>query len=74
MATSLYLVRKHEIYAILKKCIFGAPEIPILGCFVGKVGVCPDPKNINAIVEGPTPTSVKGNRKFLRVATYLHEY
>ncbi|KAG2795302.1 hypothetical protein PC118_g16441 [Phytophthora cactorum] len=29
-------MRKHKLYANLKKCIFGASEIPILGCLVGK--------------------------------------
>ncbi|KAG3039232.1 hypothetical protein PC121_g23754 [Phytophthora cactorum] len=32
---------KHKLYANLKKCIFGASEIPILGCLVGKNGVHP---------------------------------
>ncbi|KAG2972754.1 hypothetical protein PC120_g26258 [Phytophthora cactorum] len=30
---------KHKLYANLKKCIFGASEIPILGCLVGKNGL-----------------------------------
>ncbi|KAG3173874.1 hypothetical protein PC128_g18198 [Phytophthora cactorum] len=34
----LGLMRKHQFYANLKKCIFGASEIPILGCLVGKNG------------------------------------
>ncbi|GMF54513.1 unnamed protein product [Phytophthora fragariaefolia] len=36
------LMRKHMLYANLKKCIFGASEIPVLGCLVGKNGVRPD--------------------------------
>ncbi|KAG2913750.1 hypothetical protein PC115_g11903 [Phytophthora cactorum] len=40
----LGLMRKHKLYVNLKKCIFGASEIPILGCLVGKNGVCPDPE------------------------------
>ncbi|KAG3140453.1 hypothetical protein PI126_g16000 [Phytophthora idaei] len=32
-------MRKHLRYENLKKCIFGASEIPILGCLVGKNGV-----------------------------------
>ncbi|KAG3253665.1 hypothetical protein PI124_g1761 [Phytophthora idaei] len=32
----LGLMRKHKRYANLKKCIFGASEIPILGCLVWK--------------------------------------
>ncbi|KAG2970477.1 hypothetical protein PC120_g26567 [Phytophthora cactorum] len=40
----LGLMRKHKLYANLKKCIFGASEIPILGCLVEKNGVRPDPE------------------------------
>ncbi|KAG4037832.1 hypothetical protein PC123_g26603 [Phytophthora cactorum] len=42
----LGLMRKHKLYANLKKCIFGASEIPILGCLVGKNGVRPDPEKL----------------------------
>ncbi|POM61335.1 hypothetical protein PHPALM_29665, partial [Phytophthora palmivora] len=34
----LELMRKHKLYANLKKCIFGASEIPVLGCLLGKNG------------------------------------
>ncbi|KAG4063656.1 hypothetical protein PC123_g1470 [Phytophthora cactorum] len=34
----LGLMRMLKLYANLKKCIFGASEIPILGCLVGKNG------------------------------------
>ncbi|KAG2876807.1 hypothetical protein PC118_g23544 [Phytophthora cactorum] len=34
----LGLMRNYKLYANLKKCIFGASEIPILGCLVGKNG------------------------------------
>ncbi|KAG2983571.1 hypothetical protein PC121_g16899 [Phytophthora cactorum] len=37
-------MRKHKLYANLKKCIFGASEIRILGCLVGKSTVRPDPE------------------------------
>ncbi|KAG3042053.1 hypothetical protein PC121_g23225 [Phytophthora cactorum] len=40
----LGLMRKHKLYANLKKCIFGASKIPILGRLVGKNGVRPDPE------------------------------
>ncbi|OWY93977.1 Gag/polymerase/env Polyprotein, partial [Phytophthora megakarya] len=32
----LWLMRKHKLYANLKKCIFGASEIPVRGRIVGK--------------------------------------
>ncbi|KAG2824441.1 hypothetical protein PC112_g10114 [Phytophthora cactorum] len=34
----LRLMQKHKLYASLKKCIFGASEIPIFGCLVGNNG------------------------------------
>ncbi|KAG3230116.1 hypothetical protein PI124_g24785 [Phytophthora idaei] len=47
----LGLMRKHKLYANLNKCIFGASEIPILGCLVGKNGVRPDPEKVRVISE-----------------------
>ncbi|KAG2921567.1 hypothetical protein PC117_g16169 [Phytophthora cactorum] len=68
---SLGLMRKHKLYANLKKCIFRASEIPILGCLVGKNGVRPDPEKVRVIREWPTLSNVKELRQFLGLATYL---
>ena len=70
----LTLMRKHKLYANLKKCIFAASEIPLLGCIVGKNGVRPDPEKIKAITDWPVPVDVKGLRKFLGLAAYVHKY
>ena len=70
----LTLMRKHKLYANLKKCIFAASEIPLLGCIVGKRGVRPDPEKIKAITDWPVPVDVKGLRKFLGLAAYLQKY
>ncbi|KAG3048494.1 hypothetical protein PI125_g26707 [Phytophthora idaei] len=56
-------MRKHKLYANLKKCVFGASEIPILGCLVGKNGVRPDPEKVRVISEWPTLSNVKGLRE-----------
>ena len=60
----LTLMREHKLYANIKKCIFAANEIQLLG-LMGKHGVRPDPEKIKAITEWPVPTDVKGLRKFL---------
>ncbi|KAG3058945.1 hypothetical protein PI125_g25134 [Phytophthora idaei] len=65
----LGLMRKHKLYANLKKCIFGASEIPILGCLVGKNGVRPDTEKVGVISEWPTLSNVKELRRFLGLAT-----
>ncbi|KAG3133078.1 hypothetical protein PI126_g19325 [Phytophthora idaei] len=70
----LGLMRKHKLYANLKKCIFGASEIPILGCLVGKNGVRPDPEKVRVINEWPTLSNVKELRHFLGPVTYLCKY
>ncbi|KAE8894243.1 hypothetical protein PF003_g22031 [Phytophthora fragariae] len=68
------LMRKHKLYANLKKCIFGASEIPVLGCLVGKNGVRPDPGKVRVINDLPTLSNVKELRQFLGLATYLCKY
>uniref|UniRef100_K3XC99 Reverse transcriptase domain-containing protein n=1 Tax=Globisporangium ultimum (strain ATCC 200006 / CBS 805.95 / DAOM BR144) TaxID=431595 RepID=K3XC99_GLOUD len=49
------VMRENKLYANLKKCMFFAPEIPVLGCFVGKNGVRVDPekytRNYAALVQ-----------------------
>ena len=68
----LTLMREHKLYANLKKCIFAASKIPLLGCIVGKHGVRPYPEKIKAITDWPVPSKIKGLRKFLGLAAYLH--
>jgi hypothetical protein len=70
----LTLMREHKLYANLKKCIFAASEIPVLGCIVGKNAVRHDPEKIRAIKDWPVPVDVKGLRRFLVLAAYLHKY
>ncbi|KAJ0396884.1 hypothetical protein ATCC90586_002827 [Pythium insidiosum] len=70
----LSLLREHQLYASLKKCIFAASDIPISGCFASKNGVRPDPEKIKVIAERPPRASVKDLRKFLGLATDLHKY
>uniref|UniRef100_A0AAV1VJ68 Reverse transcriptase domain-containing protein n=1 Tax=Peronospora matthiolae TaxID=2874970 RepID=A0AAV1VJ68_9STRA len=70
----LTLMREHKLFANLKKCIFAANEIPLLGCIVGKNGARPDPEKIKAISDWPVPVDVKGLRKFVVLAAYLHKY
>ncbi|GMF40562.1 unnamed protein product [Phytophthora fragariaefolia] len=65
------LMRKHKLYANLKRCIFGTSEIPVLGCLVGKNGVHPNRGKVRVISEWHTPSNVKELRQFLGLATYL---
>ncbi|KAE9260283.1 hypothetical protein PR003_g34436, partial [Phytophthora rubi] len=48
-------MRENKLHANLKKCVFCAPEIPVLGCYVSKSGVRADPEKISSICSWPTP-------------------
>ncbi|POM76818.1 LOW QUALITY PROTEIN: Gag/polymerase/env Polyprotein [Phytophthora palmivora] len=65
----LELMRKYKLYANMNKCIFGASEMPVLGCLAGTNGVRPDPEKVRVINEGSTPSNVKELRQFLGLAT-----
>ena len=67
-------MRTNKLYANASKCIFGANEIPFLGCFIGKRGLRADPAKIKAIVDWPVPKNQKDLRKWLGLANYLHKY
>ena len=70
----LQRMRENNLYANLRKCVFSAPEIPVLGCFVGKDGVRADPDKIRAVSEWPQPRNLKDLRKWLGLANYLHRF
>ncbi|KAE9317358.1 hypothetical protein PF008_g18767 [Phytophthora fragariae] len=64
-------MRENKLYANLKKCVFCAPEIPVLGCYVSKSGVRADPEKI---CSWPTPKNQTELRQWLGLANYLHKY
>ena len=68
----LTLMQKHKLYANLKKCISAVSEILLLESIVGKHGVRPNPEKIKSITDLPVSVDVKGLKKFLGLATFLH--
>ncbi|KAE9206088.1 hypothetical protein PF005_g13144 [Phytophthora fragariae] len=68
------VTRENNLYANLEKCVFCAPEIPVLGCYVSKNGVRADPEKISSICSWHTPTSPTELRQWLGLANYLHKY
>ncbi|KAF4032791.1 Calponin homology domain-containing proteinromo [Phytophthora infestans] len=68
------VVRATKLYANLKKCIFCAPEIPVLGCFVSKNGVRADPEKVSSVCAWHMPQNPTELRQWLGLANYLHKY
>ena len=64
-------MQKYKLYSNLKKSIFAASEIQLLGCIVGKNGVRPNPEKIKAITDWSIPVDVMGLRKLVnKLRTY----
>ncbi|KAG3116454.1 hypothetical protein PI125_g4656 [Phytophthora idaei] len=51
----LECMRTSKLYGNFGKCVFGAEEIPFLGCFIKKRGLRADPAKVKAIVEWSVP-------------------
>ena len=61
-----------QLYVNLQKCVIGVPEVPVLGCIVGKHSVKADLEKVKAIKEWPVPRHVMDLRQFLGLSNYLH--
>ena len=67
-------MRTNKLYANASKCIFGAEEIPFLGCFICKHGLRADPAKEKDRVDWPVLKNQQDLRKWLGLANYFHKY
>lgn len=70
----LQVLKDNEFYAKLKKCTFEAPELTFLGHVIGRDGIKPDPKKIQAVQDWPIPKTVTDVRSFLGLANYFRKF
>ncbi|XP_037480771.1 uncharacterized protein LOC119358225 [Triticum dicoccoides] len=67
-------LRKHKLYAKLKKCDFWLNKVTFLGHIISGEGISPDPTKIQAIVDWKRPTTVTEIRSFLGLAGYYRRF
>lgn len=58
----------------LKKCKFFVKEIKYLGHHLSEKGVSPSDDKISALVNSPTPKSIKQSRQFMGLASYFRKF
>jgi len=68
------LLSQPQYYLKHFKCLFGQCQLDYLGHVVSKNGVQPDPSKIQAIVDWPTPRSLRDLRAFLGLTGFYQKF
>lgn len=74
LQTVLQVLLANTIFAKLSKCSFGRTSIDYLGHIVSREAVQVDPKKIAAIIDWPTPKTVKHMRGILGLTGYYRKF
>ena len=67
-------MRDNKLHANLKKCVFCASKIPVLGYYSSKSEARANPEKVSSICSWPTPTNSTELRQWLGLANGLRKY
>ena len=67
---TLKLLRKHKLYAGLRKCDFYEDRIHYLGHLISDKGISRDPEKIEAMMSWPTPRKLTNIISFVGLVGY----
>ncbi|XP_038991114.1 uncharacterized mitochondrial protein AtMg00860-like [Hibiscus syriacus] len=68
------ILKSHQYYAKLSKCVFGVATVHYLGHIILGHGVRVDLEKIQAIIEWPKPTTVSALRGFFGLKSYYRRF
>ena len=70
----LTVLQENKLFLKRSKCSFAEPTVAYLGHVVSGQGVAMDVSKVQAILDWPTPSSVRALRGFLGLARYYRRF
>lgn len=67
-------LRRYGLLLHPSKCKFARASVYYLGHVISAQGIAPNPDKVRAVQDFPVPTSVKGVRQFLGLASYYRRF
>ena len=67
-------LRKHDLYANLKKCEFFAPAVEYLGFIISSDGISMDPRRVETVRDWPALQSFRDIQVFLGFANFYRRF
>lgn len=74
LETVFEILQQQQLYTKLSKCSFGKQEVNYLGHVISRKGVAADPEKVYAILDWPSPKTVKELRSFLGLTRYYRKF
>lgn len=70
----LMVLRRDQLFATIKKCSFGSPQVHFLGYIVCTEGLGVDPDKVSTIQTWPQPTILTEARSFHGLASFYRQF
>ncbi|EGO04961.1 hypothetical protein SERLA73DRAFT_24707, partial [Serpula lacrymans var. lacrymans S7.3] len=67
-------LQERDLFVKPEKCNFKVKEVDFLGMIIGQNGIRMNPEKVQAILEWPEPTRVKGVRAFLGLGNFYRRF